>query len=157
LVAGVAFSFKLQRSMTPPLSDYPEDEIIAEAFRIMRGRQKAAPKAKKLTLCPKGCGNEYGARDLRKHIPQCDGKPGATKPSRTDKGSFAAALKREVEALASEQVDSSTQKATPAPAARSVADPSSCPGCGNKYLSKGADGYWKCNVCQRSSIGTQRQ
>jgi hypothetical protein len=147
--------------MTPPLSDYPEDEIIAEAFRIMRGRQKAAPKPKKLSLCPKGCGQEFGARDLRKHIPHCDGKPGTTESSRTDNDfleQYARAVKTEVEAPAAAQIDSSTQKVTPAvPAAPKVVDPSSCPGCGNKYLSKGADGYWKCNVCSRSSTDAQGQ
>jgi hypothetical protein len=56
-----------------PLSDYPEDEIIAEAFRIMRKRQRAAPKAKKLSACPK-CGKEFGVRDLRIHKPKCTGK-----------------------------------------------------------------------------------
>jgi hypothetical protein len=140
LITNSAGSSKLQRSMTPPLSDYPEDEIIAEAFRIMRGRQKAAPKPKKLTLCPKGCGQEFGARDLRKHIPQCDGKPDATKSSHPNKEfseQYARALKTKVEAPAAEQVDSSsTDKATPAPAAPRVVDPSSCPGCGNPYLSK---------------------
>jgi predicted phage terminase large subunit-like protein len=32
-----------------------------------------------------------------------------------------------------------------------IQDVAECHGCGNKYLSKGADGYWKCNVCGRSS------
>lgn len=59
-----------------PLSDYSEDEIIAEAFRIMRKRQAPSPpRKKKPSLCPKGCGNEYGVADMRKHKPKCKGKP----------------------------------------------------------------------------------
>lgn len=55
-----------------PLSDYSEDEIIAEAFRIMRERQPAAPKKKKLKPCPK-CGNLYGVAEMRVHKPKCKG------------------------------------------------------------------------------------
>lgn len=56
-----------------PLSDYSEDEIIAEAFRIMRNRQPVAPKPKKLSACPK-CGDLYGVAEMRVHKPKCKGK-----------------------------------------------------------------------------------
>jgi hypothetical protein len=56
-----------------PLSAYTDDEIIQEAFRRMRSKQKAPPRAKVLSPCPK-CGREFGARELRTHKPKCEGK-----------------------------------------------------------------------------------
>lgn len=59
------------------MSQFTDDELIAEAFRRMRARQRQTgpPKPKKLSPCPKGCGEMFGARDMRIHKPQCKGKP----------------------------------------------------------------------------------
>ncbi|GGA79577.1 hypothetical protein GCM10011507_33520 [Edaphobacter acidisoli] len=57
-----------------PLSDYPEDEIVAEAFRILRERRRSA-KPKNLKPCPK-CGKLFGVREMRIHIPRCELKEG---------------------------------------------------------------------------------
>lgn len=58
------------------MSQFTDDEIIQEAFRRMRKRQKRTgpPRAKVLRPCPK-CEQLFGARDLRKHKPQCKGRP----------------------------------------------------------------------------------
>ena len=63
----------------PSLSDFPEDEIIAEAFRIMRARQKGPAKPKALAPCPK-CGVEMGARERRFKCPEHK-PPGPINPS----------------------------------------------------------------------------
>lgn len=59
-----------------PLSEsgYSEEEILSEAARIMRSKQTHLPKPKVLRPCPK-CEIPFGARELRKHIPTCKGKP----------------------------------------------------------------------------------
>ncbi|WP_188760672.1 hypothetical protein [Edaphobacter acidisoli] len=56
------------------MSDYPEDEIVAEAFRILRERRRSA-KPKNLKPCPK-CGKLFGVREMRIHIPRCELKEG---------------------------------------------------------------------------------
>lgn len=43
-----------------------------EYARRMRLGYTARPKV--LRPCPKGCGKEFGARDLRVHIPKCRGE-----------------------------------------------------------------------------------
>lgn len=56
---------------TPTQCTLEELEPYAREWmrRIRAGR---SPRAKVLTPCPK-CGNKFGARDLRKHIPACSG------------------------------------------------------------------------------------
>ena len=53
----------------PPLSDYTDEEIFAEAGRRMRARNPQ-PTPKVLRPCPY-CKKNFGARELRKHIPVC--------------------------------------------------------------------------------------
>jgi hypothetical protein len=53
----------------PPLSDYTDEEIFSEAARRMRARQDL-PNPKVLRPCPY-CKKQFGARDLRKHLPAC--------------------------------------------------------------------------------------
>ncbi len=55
-----------------PLSEsiYTEAEILSEAARIRRSRQKVAPRQKILNPCPK-CGKPFGVRELRLHKPRC--------------------------------------------------------------------------------------
>lgn len=36
---------------------------------------KKGGKKKVLRLCPYGCGEVYGARDMKTHMPQCKAKP----------------------------------------------------------------------------------
>jgi len=58
-----------------PLSKagYSEDEILSEAARIMRSRNKTPPNPKKLSPCPK-CGELKGVAEMRIHKPKCEGK-----------------------------------------------------------------------------------
>jgi len=44
------------------------------------GHSENAGRKKILRPCPKGCGKEYGARQMKAHIPLCDGPP-ATPPA----------------------------------------------------------------------------
>ena len=57
----------------PPLSAYDPEEILIEAARIMRSRQKTPPNPKKLSPCPK-CGELKGVAEMRVHKPKCEGK-----------------------------------------------------------------------------------
>ena len=54
----------------------PDEVLFAESARRMRERQKSPPRAEVLRACPK-CGEPYGARKLRAHIPGCTGTAGA--------------------------------------------------------------------------------
>ena len=49
------------------------------SFQELRPWENAGRK-KILRPCPKGCGKEYGAREMKAHIPRCDGPP-ATPPA----------------------------------------------------------------------------
>ncbi len=51
----------------------PDEVLFAESARRMRARQKTPPRAEVLRPCSK-CGEPYGARKLRAHIPGCTGK-----------------------------------------------------------------------------------
>jgi hypothetical protein len=59
-----------------PLSEagYSEEEILREAAKIVRSRNPNPPNPKKLSLCPKGCGEMYGVAEMRAHKPKCKGK-----------------------------------------------------------------------------------
>ncbi len=50
----------------------PDEVLFAESARRMRARQKTPPRAEVLRPCPK-CGESYGARKLRAHLPGCGG------------------------------------------------------------------------------------
>lgn len=50
----------------------PDEVLFAESARRMRARQKTPPRAEVLRPCPK-CGEPYGTRKLRAHIPDCTG------------------------------------------------------------------------------------
>lgn len=54
----------------------PDEVLFAESARRMRERQKSPPRAEVLRPCPK-CGEPYGARKLRAHMPACTGTTGA--------------------------------------------------------------------------------
>jgi hypothetical protein len=58
------------------LASIPDDELTREYMRRHNARRaQGGGRPKTLTLCPKGCGQELGARELRKHTPGCTGKP----------------------------------------------------------------------------------
>ncbi len=48
----------------------PDDVLLQESGRRLRARQVRSPRAKVLRQCPK-CGEPFGARELRQHLPQC--------------------------------------------------------------------------------------
>ena len=52
------------------ITTIPDDVLLRESARRLRARQLRSPHAKVLRQCPK-CGEPYGARELRKHLPQC--------------------------------------------------------------------------------------
>ena len=56
----------------------PDEVLFAESARRMRARQKIPPRAEVLRPCPK-CGQLYGARKLRAHIPGCTATAAVTK------------------------------------------------------------------------------
>lgn len=55
------------------LSKIPDNVILREAARRMALRPGSG-RQKVMRLCTKGCGKEFSARDLRKHLPSCDAK-----------------------------------------------------------------------------------
>jgi hypothetical protein len=59
--------------MKDPLSQFTDEEIFREAGRRRRALLKSPPRAKVLRPCPK-CGIEFGAREIKVHIPKCEGK-----------------------------------------------------------------------------------
>jgi len=52
------------------ITTIPDYVLLRESARRLRARQVRAPRAKVLRQCPK-CGEPFGARELRKHLPQC--------------------------------------------------------------------------------------
>lgn len=56
------------------MSEYTDEELFAEAARRMRAKQNTLPNPPKMRPCPKGCGREFNAREMRKHTPKCEGK-----------------------------------------------------------------------------------
>ena len=52
------------------ITTVPDDVLLRESARRLRARQLRSPRAKVLRQCPK-CGEPFGARELRKHLPQC--------------------------------------------------------------------------------------
>jgi len=52
------------------ITTIPDDVLLRESARRLRARQLRSPRAKVLRQCPK-CGEPFGARELRKHLPQC--------------------------------------------------------------------------------------
>jgi len=52
------------------ITTIPDDVLLRESARRLRARQLRPPRAKVLRQCPK-CGEPFGARELRKHLPQC--------------------------------------------------------------------------------------
>lgn len=52
------------------ITTVPDDVLLRESARRLRARQHRPPRAKVLRQCPK-CGEPFGARELRKHLPQC--------------------------------------------------------------------------------------
>ena len=52
------------------ITTIPDDLLLRESARRLRARQLHSPRAKVLRQCPK-CGEPFGARELRKHLPQC--------------------------------------------------------------------------------------
>jgi hypothetical protein len=53
-----------------PLSKYTDAEIFAESGRRTAANRDTPPRAKVLRPCPR-CGKEFGARDMRVHLPTC--------------------------------------------------------------------------------------
>lgn len=56
-----------------PLSLYTDAEIISEAGKRRRKMQTEPPNPPVLRPCLK-CGAEFGAREMRKHMPVCPKK-----------------------------------------------------------------------------------
>lgn len=63
--------------------DCPNCEFHIDAATVARawfGDPSKSGRKKILRPCPKGCGKEFGAREMRVHISDCDGPP-ATPPA----------------------------------------------------------------------------
>ena len=60
------------RGWTPhfDIKTIPDDVLLRESARRLRARQLRSPRAKVLRQCPK-CGEPFGARELREHLPRC--------------------------------------------------------------------------------------
>ena len=58
------------------ITTIPDDVLLTESARRLRGRQVVAPRPKVLRQCPH-CLKPFGARELRKHLPAC---PNRDKP-----------------------------------------------------------------------------
>jgi hypothetical protein len=52
------------------ITTIPDDVLLPESARRLRARQLCSPRAKVLRQCPK-CGEPFGARELRRHLPRC--------------------------------------------------------------------------------------
>jgi hypothetical protein len=52
------------------ITTIPDDVLLRESARRLRARQLRSPRAKVLRQCPK-CGEPFGTRELRKHLPRC--------------------------------------------------------------------------------------
>ena len=52
------------------ITTIPDEVLLRESARRLRARQLRSPRAKVLRQCPK-CGEPFGARELRKHLPRC--------------------------------------------------------------------------------------
>jgi hypothetical protein len=52
------------------ITTIPDDVLLRESARRLRARQLRSPRAKVLRQCPK-CGNPFGTRELREHLPRC--------------------------------------------------------------------------------------
>ena len=64
------------------LTAIPDEDLTREYMRRLNERRaRGGGRPAVLQPCPKGCGQEFGVRDLRTHIPRCTGKP-AKKRSR---------------------------------------------------------------------------
>lgn len=64
------------------LAAIPDEDLTREYMRRLNERRaRGGGRPAVLQPCPKGCGQEFGVRDLRTHIPRCTGKP-AKKRSR---------------------------------------------------------------------------
>jgi len=63
----------------PHCQKHIDAAVVARAM-FSSGHWENAGRKKILRPCPKGCGKEYGAREMKAHIPRCDGPP-ATPPA----------------------------------------------------------------------------
>ena len=52
------------------ITTIPDEILLRESARRLRARQICTPRAKVLRQCPR-CGDPFGARELRKHLPLC--------------------------------------------------------------------------------------
>ncbi len=57
-----------------PLSEYSDEEILAEAGRRRRAMVSGPTNPKVLRPCP-FCKKKFGAREMRTHKPVCPKKP----------------------------------------------------------------------------------
>jgi len=60
----------------PHCQKHIDAAIVARAM-FSAGHWENTGRKKILRLCPKGCGKEFGAREMKAHIPRCDGPPAA--------------------------------------------------------------------------------
>lgn len=52
------------------ISTIPDEVLLSESARRLRARQLHTPRSKVLRQCSK-CGEAFGARELRIHLPRC--------------------------------------------------------------------------------------
>jgi hypothetical protein len=58
------------------LATVPDDVLTREYMRRHNARRaRGGGRPAILSDCPKGCGQQFSARDLRVHIPRCPGPP----------------------------------------------------------------------------------
>jgi hypothetical protein len=60
--------------------DCPNCKFHIDAATVARawfGDAAKSGRKKVLRPCPKGCGKEFGAREMKVHISRCDGPPAA--------------------------------------------------------------------------------
>jgi hypothetical protein len=58
------------------LATVPDDELTREYMKRHNARRaQGGGRPKTLQTCPKGCEQQFGARELRIHLPTCTGKP----------------------------------------------------------------------------------
>jgi hypothetical protein len=60
----------------PHCQKHIDAAIVARAM-FSAGHWENTGRKKILRPCPKGCGKEFGAREMKAHIPRCDGPPAA--------------------------------------------------------------------------------
>ena len=66
------------------LTQIPFEELAAEYGRrcVAMRETLGGGRPKLLSKCPKGCGQMFGAREMKQHTPRCTGKKRSRKATR---------------------------------------------------------------------------